>query len=316
LAAVHTGDALMSVMVRKRLAWGLFFISPWIIGFLVFTLYPMIASLYYSFTSYDVLRPPQWVGLENYVTFFAKDHFAVKAITNTLYYAVIFVPLNIVVAVSVSLLLNNKIKGMAVYRAIFYLPSIVPAVAATMIWVWIFSYNNGLLNYGLNLIGLPKIAWLNDPNWTKPALIIMTLWGFGGAMVIYLAGLQDIPQSLYEAAEVDGAGTPQKLFKITLPLLTPQIFFQLVMGIIGAFQVFATVYILAGSSTTGTSQTLGGPASSLLFYNVYLYFNAFQFFKMGYSSAMAWILFIATMIVTLIVVRGSQRWVFYMGGGR
>lgn len=300
----------MSRTVRRKLAWGLLFISPWVVGFLGLTIYPMIASLYYSLTYYDVVRPPRWVGLENYTYFLSRDHLSSKAITNTFYYAAISVPLNIIVAVSISLLLNARVKGLAIYRTIFFLPSIVPAVASTILWIWLFSTNFGLLNLGLSFLGLPQIAWLNDPAWTKPALIIMGLWGFGGAMVIYLAGLQDIPQVYYEAAEIDGANSLQKTLYITLPLLTPQVFFQLITGLIGAFQVFTTAFIMAGA--TGSAQT-GGPDNSLLFYSVYLYLNAFSFFKMGYASAMAWILFVMTMIATLIVLRSARSWVFYAG---
>lgn len=296
----------------SRLRWGLFFVSPWIIGFLLFTLYPTIASLYYSMTSYDVLRPPQWVGLENYHYFFTKDNLSIKSITNTLYYAAISVPLNILVAVSVSLLLNAKIRFLPVYRTIFFLPSVVPAVASTMLWIWLLSYNHGLLNMALESLGLAKVAWLSNPTWTKPALILMSLWGFGGMMVIYLAGLQDIPDTLYEAADIDGANGLQKVVHITIPLLTPQIFFQLVTGIIGAFQVFTTAYLLGGSSG---SSSMGGPANSLLFYSVYLYNNAFTFFKMGYASAMAWILLVITLLTTLLVLRSARLWVFY-GGSR
>jgi multiple sugar transport system permease protein len=300
----------MSRTVRRRLAWGLLFISPWVIGFLGFTVYPMLASFYYSFTTYDVVRPPIWVGLENYRDLFAKDALALKSVYNTVYYAVISVPLGIVVAVAVSLLLNARIKGLAVFRAIFFLPSVVPAVASIILWIWLLSTNFGLLNLGLNAIGLPKVGWLSDPAWTKPALILMGLWGFGGAMVIYLAGLQDIPKVFYEAASIDGANSLQKIFSITLPLLTPQIFFNLVTGLIGAFQVFTSAFIMGGA--TG-SASVGGPGNSLLFYSLYLYLNAFSFFKMGYASAMAWILFLMTMVTTLIVLRTARAWVYYGG---
>jgi len=300
----------MSRTVRRRLITGLLFISPWIVGFLGFTVYPMLASFYYSFTTYDVVRSPIWSGLENYTDLFFKDALAIKAIYNTVFYAAIAVPLGIVVAVGISLLLNAKIKGLALFRTIFFLPSIVPVVASTILWIWILSTNFGLLNAALNAVGLPKVGWLVDPNWTKPSLILMGLWGFGGAMVIYLAGLQDIPEVLYEAASIDGASSLQRIVRITLPLLTPQIFFNLITGLIGAFQVFTTAFILGGASGTAA---VGGPANSLLFYSLYLYLNAFNFFKMGYASAMAWVLFLLTMLTTMIVLRTARTWVFYGG---
>jgi len=300
----------MSRTVRRRLITGLLFISPWIVGFLGFTVYPMLASFYYSFTTYDVVRSPIWSGLENYTDLFFKDALAIKAIYNTVFYAAIAVPLGIVVAVGISLLLNAKIKGLALFRTIFFLPSIVPVVASTILWIWLLSTNFGLLNAALNAVGLPKVGWLVDPNWTKPSLILMGLWGFGGAMVIYLAGLQDIPEVLYEAASIDGASSLQRIVRITLPLLTPQIFFNLITGLIGAFQVFTTAFILGGASGTAAA---GGPGNSLLFYSLYLYLNAFNFFKMGYASAMAWVLFLLTMLTTMIVLRTARTWVFYGG---
>ena len=304
----------MSRVQRRKLAWGLFFISPWLAGFLFLTLYPMAASLYYSFTDYDVLRPPQWVGIQNYTVFLTEDNLAFTAIYNTLFYAVFSVPLGIVVAVSLALLLNARVKGLAVFRGVFFIPSIVPAVAASVLWVWLFSTRSGLINLGLQAVGLPRVAWLSDPDWTKPALIIMSLWVVGGSVVIYLAGLQDIPQSLYEAAMIDGANVWQQISKITLPLLTPQIFFQLVLGLIGAFQVFVQAFILGaiGGGALGMGSE-AGPANSLLFYSLYLYFNAFRFFRMGYASAMAWMLFLITFASTLVVLRSSRRWVHYGG---
>lgn len=304
----------MSRVQRQKLKWGLIFISPWLAGFVFLTLYPMGASLYYSFTDYDVLRPPVWVGAQNYTNFLTQDNLAFTAIYNTLYYAVFSVPLGIVIAVTLALLLNARVKGLAVFRSIFFIPSIVPVVASAVLWVWLFSTRNGLINLGLQAIGLPKIAWLSDPAWTKPALIIMSLWGVGGSVVIYLAGLQDIPQSLYEAAMIDGASTWQQITRITLPLLTPQIFFQLVLGLIGAFQVFAQAFILGsiGGGALGMGSE-AGPANSLLFYSLYLYLNAFRFFRMGYASAMAWLLFLITLVSTLVVLRSSRQWVHYGG---
>ncbi|MCS7061938.1 MAG: sugar ABC transporter permease [Anaerolineae bacterium] len=304
----------MSRVQRQKLKWGLVFISPWLAGFIILTLYPMGASLYYSFTDYDVLRPPVWVGVQNYTVFLTQDNLAFTAISNTLFYAVFSVPLGIVVAVALALLLNARVKGLAVFRSIFFIPSIVPVVASAVLWVWLFSTRNGLINLGLQAVGLPKVAWLSDPAWTKPALIIMSLWSVGGSVVIYLAGLQDIPQPLYEAAMIDGANTWQQITRITLPLLTPQIFFQLVLGLIGAFQVFVQAFILGaiGGGALGMGSE-AGPANSLLFYSLYLYLNAFRFFRMGYASAMAWLLFLITLALTLVVLRSSRQWVHYGG---
>lgn len=299
---------------RHKVKWGLIFISPWLVGFIFLTLYPMIASLYYSFTDYDVLRPPEWVGVQNYVMFFAQDNLAYTAISNTLFYAAFSVPLGIFVSVMLALLLNARVKGLALFRGIFFIPSIVPVVAAAVLWVWLFSTRSGLINLGLQALGLAKVAWLSDPGWTKPALIIMSLWSVGGSVVIYLAGLQDIPASLYEAAMIDGANIWQQVWKITIPLLTPQIFFQLILGLIGALQVFVQAFVLG--SIGGGSLGMGseaGPANSLLFYSVYLYYNAFRFFRMGYASAMAWVLFAVTLILTVVVLRSSRRWVHYGG---
>ena len=308
------GKRGLSRAQRHKLKWGLIFISPWLVGFVLLTLYPMVASLYYSFTDYDVLRPPEWVGLGNYATFLTQDNLALTAIYNTLFYAAFAVPLGILVSVALALLLNARVKGLALFRGVFFVPSIVPVVAASVLWVWLFSTRSGLINLGLQALGLPKVAWLSDPDWTKPALIIMSLWSVGGSVVIYLAGLQDISQSLYEAAMIDGANTWQQITKITIPLLTPQIFFQLVLGLIGAFQVFVQAFILGsiGGGALGMGSE-AGPANSLLFYSLYLYFNAFRFFRMGYASAMAWMLFLITLVSTLAVLRSSRRWVHYGG---
>jgi multiple sugar transport system permease protein len=302
----------MSRVMRDRIKWGFIFISPWVLGFLLFILYPMLASLYYSFTDYDVLRPARWVGTDNYTYFFTKDNLSYLTVYNTLYFAFFSVPLGILVAIILALLLNAKVKGQSVFRAIFFIPTVVPVVAATILWVWLFSTRNGLINMALEAVGLPAVAWLNSPTWSKPAMIIMSLWGVGTSVVIYLAGLQDIPVSLYEAAVIDGANWWQQTTRITIPLLTPQIFFQLVIGLIGAFQVFTQAFIMGGTGGGALGMgTEAGPSNSLLFYTLYLYLNAFRFFRMGYASAMAWLLFLITLVATLIILRTSSRWVFY-----
>jgi multiple sugar transport system permease protein len=292
----------MSKATKRNVVNGLLFVSPWVIGFIVLTMVPFVLSLYYSFTQYDVVAAPDWVGIQNYVQLL-KDPIFWRSIYNTLYYTVFAVPLSIVIGVALALLLNLKIKGMAFYRTIFYLPSIVPLVASSILWLWLFDPQFGLINSMLEAVGIRGPGWLVDPAWSKPALIVMGLWGIGGAMIIYLAGLQDIPQEMYESAELDGAVWWHKIVYITIPMLTPVIFFNLIMGLIGSFQYFTQAYIV----------TSGGPNDSTLFYSLYLYNNAFSYFHMGYASAMAWILFILIMAATLIVFKSSARWVFYGG---
>jgi multiple sugar transport system permease protein len=284
---------------------GLLFIAPWLVGLLVFTLYPILASFYYSFTEYDIVSPPKFVGLANYQALLTTDPLFYKGVRNTLFYAAVAIPLNISVAIGVALLLNMRVRGMAFYRTIFFLPSIVPDIASALLWAWILNPQFGLANGLLRRLGLPTIGWLTDPAWSKPSLAMIGLWGFGASVVIFLAALQDIPQHLYEAAELDGANTPRKVWHVTLPMLTPTIFFNLVLGVIGSFQYFTTAYVLTNGE--------GGPASSTLFYALLLYRNAFKYFKMGYASAMAWLLFAFILVITLIIFKTSGRWVYYEG---
>lgn len=291
--------------VRRDLRNGLLFVSPWLVGLSVFTLYPIFASFYYSFTVYDIVSPPQFTGLANYRDLLTNDPLFWKAVRNTLYYVVIAVPLYLTTALTVALLLNIKLRGMAVYRTLFFLPSIVPDVASAMLWAWILNPQFGLLNGALRAMGIPTLGWLTDPTWSKPSLILIGLWTFGGSMVIFLAALQDVPEALYEAAELDGAGVLRKIWNVTLPMVTPTIFFNLVLGMIGAFQYFTTAFVL--------SQGSGGPASSTLFYSLLLYNNAFSYFKMGYSSAMAWLLFAFVFLLTWITFKSANYWVYYEG---
>ena len=286
---------------------GLIFISPWLLGLLVFTVYPIFASLYYSFTKYSIVKDPEWIGLENFRFLFTEDHLFFTSLKNTVYYAFIYVPLSTVLSVGLALILNVKVKGMAFYRTVFYLPSIVPAIASSMLWLWILNPQYGLMNEILRLLGLPILGWMSSPVWSKPSLIIMSLWGAGGGIVIFLAGLQDIPEHLYEAAELDGANSLRKLIHVTLPLLTPSIFFNLVISLIGAFQYFTAAYVM----TSGQ----GGPLDSTLFYALLLYRNAFSYFKMGLASAMAWFLFVIVFVATFLLFRSSDRWVHYAGVG-
>ncbi len=288
--------------VRNTIS-GLLFISPWIVGLLVFTCYPVFASLYYSFTDYNILQPPHWIGLANYSRLLTQDPLFYRAVFNTLYYAALWVPLNIVLSFLIALLLNLNVRGVSIYRTIFFLPSIMPQIASALLWAWIFNPQFGLANAILGSFDIPTPGWFSDPNWSKPSLVIMSLWGLGTTMVIFLAGLQDVPRELYEAAEIDGAGPVRKTWNITVPMLTPAIFFNLVIGIIQSFQVFTTVYVV----------TQGGPVDSTLFYLLQLYRNAFSYFNMGYASAMAWLFFAFVLLLTLGILKTSGRWVYYEG---
>jgi multiple sugar transport system permease protein len=278
-------------------------ISPWLLGFLFFYLGPMLASFALSLTDWDLLTPPNFVGLANYIRIFTKDALFLKSLKITGIYTFSCVSLELVFALGFALLLNQRIRGIGVFRTIYYLPSVLAGVAYVVMWMWIFNPRAGLINTLLGYVGIQGPRWLQDPNWALPALIIMSLWGVGRSMVIYLAGLQDIPTSLYEAAKIDGANRWHEFFKITLPLLTPSILFNLVFGIIMTFQSFTNVYVA----------TNGGPLDSTLFYVVYLYRKAFEHLAMGYASALAWILLLIVLVCTLIILRSSGRWVFYRG---
>lgn len=278
------------------------FILPWVLGFLAFTAGPMLASLYISFTRWEIVTPSKWVGFAQYTKLFADDRFWLS-LYNTSYYVFLGVPLHLFAALLAALAVNLNLRGIRFYRTAYYVPSLTPVVANSILWVWIFHPEWGLANAFLNWLGLEGLYWLQDPKLAKPALIIMSLWSIGGQMVILLAGLKGIPQALYEAADIDGANTWQRFWRITLPLLTPALFFNLIIAIIGAFQVFTQAFIM----------TDGGPNYATLFYLLYLYRNAFENFRMGYASAMAWVLFVIVLIFTLIQFRLSDRWVFYEG---
>ncbi len=293
----------MTAKQTRELLKGLAFASPWIIGFLVFTAYAVAASLYFSFCRYDILSPPQWIGIRNYSRLILDDEVFRSSLWNTLYMVIFGLPVWLVGSLSMSLLLNARVKGIAIYRTIFYVPSLVPLVALATLWLWLFNTDIGLINVLLRKVGIAGPGWLSDPAWAKPALILMGLWGVGGSAIIYLAGLQGIPEHLYEAADLDGAGVLQKFLHVTLPMLSPVIFFNLIMGLIGSFQYFTQVYVM----------TNGGPQDSTLFYALYLFNRAFVDLKMGYASAMAWILFLITLVCTLVVFKTSARWVYYEG---
>ena len=292
----------------RNLRNGLLFAAPWLVNLLVFTLYPIGASLYYSFCAYDALRPPHWIGLENYRVMFTKDPLFWTALWNTFYIVVVGLPVGMVISLGIALLMNQKLKGMAFYRTLYYLPSITPIVATTILWKWLLNPEMGLVNLALGKVGVHGPNWMGMPEWSKPALILMGLWGAGGGMVIYLAGLQDVPPSLYEAASLDGAGKLAQFRHVTLPMLSPVILFNLIMGLIGSFQYFTQAYVISNGT--------GGPRDSTLFYALHLFNSAFIDFRMGYACAMAWVLFLLTLAAALAVFRSSARWVYYGGEAR
>lgn len=288
----------------KRFLTMLAFISPWIIGFLAFFVYPLLLSLYYSFTEYNLLQPPKWVGLKNYSNLTEDTHYQ-NAVGNTVYFVAFSVPLGVFTAFIIAFLLNQQLRLRVLLRMIFYIPIVVPISATAILWMWIFNSNWGLLNNLLALIGIQGPSWLGSPSWSKPSLIIMQLWLVGGSVLIFLAALQDVPRALYDAAMVDGANAIRRVWHVTIPMVTPAILFSLLTGMIAAFQTFANAWIM----------TDGGPIRSTEFYVLYLYDNGFRFFRMGYASAMAWILFGVVVVVTVILFRTSARWVYYGGEG-
>ncbi len=291
----------LSKIRRREALDGFICISPWLFGFIVLTLGPMLFSLYISFTEWDILTTPKFVGLANYKTIFFDDFRFAQAMKVTLIYALTSVPIGLVCSLALAVLLNQNVFGMRTFRSIFYIPAILPPVAMAMVWLAIFKPHGGILNAILGVFKIPEIGWLQDPAWALPSFILMSVWGVGGGMIIYLAGLQGVPTQLYEAAEIDGASPWQKFRNITLPMISSTIFFNLVMGIIGSFQVFTSSFVM----------TQGGPAYATLFYVLYLYQKAFMFLQMGYACALAWILFIVILIFTLIILKSSSAWVYY-----
>jgi len=276
-------------------------ISPWIIGFILFYIGPVIASFYFSLTNWDLLSPPEFIGANNYVKIFTRDPLFLQSLKVTLVYTLTYVPLDLILGLLIALLLNRPLKGIGIFRTIFYLPSVLTGVAYVVMWMWIFNPTVGLINTLLRVFGITGPRWLLDPKFALWALVLMSIFQVGRSMVIYLAGLQDVPKELHEAASIDGANAWGRFWKITLPLLTPSILFNLIFGMIMTFQSFTNVYIA----------TNGGPLDSTLFYVLYLYQKAFSLFEMGYASAMAWILFLMVLVLTLIIFKTSGKWVFY-----
>ena len=286
---------------HRETLWFYLLISPFVIGLVAFTAGPMLASLYYSFTHYDIVSPAQWVGLENFAGLI-DDEFFWKSLKVTTLYTLMSVPLGLVFSLCIALLLNQRLPGLRVFRTLFYLPTVITGVSLATLWLWVFSADYGILNYAIfNLFGVKGPAWMRSETWVLPALSIVSLWGIGGTMVIFLAGLQGIPTELYEAADLDGAAGMRKLFAITLPLLSPVIFFNLITSLIGAFQTFTTAQVMSR----------GGPNYASLFYVLYLYQVGFRDFRMGYASALAWVLFVIVLALTMIAFRSSVSWVHY-----
>lgn len=291
-------------MSTHEAIWGYIFLTPWILGMIFFIGGPIIASLVLAFCKWDLITPPEFVGLDNFIKIMGDPKFW-KSLYNTFYYTIFAVPLGIVGSVIVALLMNQKWKSVRLLRTIYYLPSVTAGVASAIIWMWLFNPDFGLINYFLGKLGIKGPLWLASEEWAKPALIIMSLWGVGGNMVIYLAGLQGIPRQLYEAAEIDGANVFQKFTNVTLPMLSPVIFFNLIMSIVWSFQIFTQVYVM--------TQGQGGPADSTLVLVLYIYQKAFKFHQMGYASALSWILFVIILIATLLQFKYSKKWVYYEG---
>ena len=286
---------------RARNSAGYAFIAPWLIGFLGLTLIPMGASLYLAFTDYDILTAPRWVGLENFQRMFLQDRRYLQSVTVTLFYVAVAVPLRLAFALGLAMLLNTQRRGMSVYRAAYYAPSIVAgSVAVALMWRQVFG-SQGVVNAILALLGVPRVSWLGSPDFAIWTLITLAVWQFGSPMLIFLAGLRQIPAELHEAAAIDGAGAWARFFRITLPLLSPVTFFNLVMQTITGFMVFTQAFIVTG----------GGPMDTTLFYALYLYRRAFESFQMGYASAMAWVLLVAVALCTALLFKTSGRWVFY-----
>jgi multiple sugar transport system permease protein len=300
---------------RKNLRTGLLFISPWLVGFLAFNLYPALASLYYSFTNFKILQDPKWIGLDNY-TKLVNDPIFWKSLTNTLYITVVGVPLAVVVALGIALLLNRKgIRGIGIFRTIFYLPVVIPGVAAAILWIFLLSPINGLVNQSLHAVGVSGPGWFFDPAWAKNGIILMTIWAAGDVVIIYLGALQGVSRALYEAAEVDGAGPWVKLRHVTIPMLSPAILFNLITGAIAAFQSFTQAYVISAGVGRGNDGSIGGVQNSLLFYGLNLYNNGFRYFQMGYASALAWILLVLILIATLLMLRAARNRVYYESAG-
>jgi multiple sugar transport system permease protein len=291
--------------------WGWVFIIPAVLGLILFKVGPVLASLAFSFTKYDIISPPKYIGIENYRKLMT-DAFWLKSIQVTLKYTVLFIPLALIVAYVIALLMSQDLKGIHIYRTMWYLPSLVPVVAGAIVWRWALNPEFGPINYPLRVLGLDAPGWLTDPRWIIPSVVLIQLWAVGSSALIFLAAIKGVPETYYEAAEVDGANTWTRFWNITLPMTSSVIFFQLILLVITSFQVFGVAYILFSGQTTSDP---AGPGNSALFYVLYTYRNAFGYFKNGYASAMAWIMFIVVMLLTILFFRTQKMWVYYETGG-
>ena len=305
LGTRRQGRGLFAPSLRRGEAIAFYiFVAPWLFAFVIFTLIPMGASLYFGFTNYNAIRPPEWAGLSNFTLLFHDPVFW-KSMRVTLTFTALFVPLQLSISLVLALLLNLRVMGMRTIRTIYYVPAILPAVVTGLVWVWLFNPDFGLFNFLLyKIAGIHGPNWLGSERWVMPAVIISGLWGMGAGVIIFLAALQGVSVELYEAAELDGAGLWKQFWNVTVPMLSPVILYNLLIGMIGALQTFERIYVM----------TRGGPNYASYFYNLYLYDNAFGYFKLGLASAQAWILFVIIMIMTVVALRSSGRWVFYSGG--
>ncbi|MCC6165699.1 MAG: sugar ABC transporter permease [Caldilineaceae bacterium] len=304
MAVAATKRSGLSKLERRNILVGLLFISPWLLGFTIFTFYPLLSSLYYSLTRYDLLRPPVFIGLDNFREIFVDDPLVRTVVWNTAFYVGLSVPLGAAAAFLMASLLNTEIRGRSVYRAIFFFPAIIPAFVTAMVWQFLLNAQYGAINGTLKSLGLPAIPFIASPALAKPTLILIYLWAQGNAIVIFLATLQDVPRSLYEAATVDGANAWDKFWNVTIPMCTPVILFNLVVGFIYGFQNFTLPWLL----------TAGGPNFATEFYSIFLYRNAFIYLRMGKASALAWILFVVIVLFTVLLFRTSKGWVYYGSG--
>lgn len=305
-----TGKKARMSKRERRFFWiGLLFLSPWLIGFLAFNVYPICAAVYYSFTDYSIFTAPKWIGVKNYLDIFA-DKMIWKSLLNTAYITVVGLPVGIVISLVLALLLNQKVKGLPIFRTLFYLPTVVPVVASAMLFMWVLNPEYGILNMALGAFGIRGPAWLSDPRFTKLSLILMDVWRCGGTMIIFLSALQSVPPTFYEAADLDGATAWKKFWKITVPYISPTIQFNTIMGLINSFQYFTQAFVF-GSVSQSNVLTPGGPKNSLMFYSLYLYQQGFTYLKMGYASAMALVLFVVVMVVSFIALRVMEKRVNY-----
>lgn len=296
-----------SLRQKQEARWGFFFVAPFLIGFVLFMFGPMLFSLIGSFTDYNLTSKMNFIGLNNFKRMFLKDDLFWKSLYNTAYFTIFNVPLTTIFSIFLAVILNQKLVGIRFFRTIFYLPAVLSGVAVYILWMQLLSPSTGLINTILSWFHITGPSWLFDPNWTKPALIMMKLWSAGGAMLLYLATLQNVPTQLYESAEIDGAGIWQQFRHVTLPMITPIIFYDVITSTIGSLQIFQEAYVM-------TSNGQGGPANSLLFYNLHMWNKAFVGFDMGYAMAMSMVLFMIVSVLTLINLKLAPRWVHYAGG--